>query len=75
VSEDGRVVDGEEWQEKVCNREDWKKLQKMASDRRILHMAMERIPVEILAYCNHFKCKHLINVTCNITQYHSILLF
>jgi hypothetical protein len=24
VREDGRVVGGEEWQEKVCNREEWK---------------------------------------------------
>jgi hypothetical protein len=26
VREDGRIVGGEEWQEKVYNREDWKKL-------------------------------------------------
>jgi hypothetical protein len=23
VREDGRIVGGEEWQEKVCNREEW----------------------------------------------------
>jgi hypothetical protein len=27
VREDGRIVDGEEWQEKAYNREEWKKLQ------------------------------------------------
>jgi hypothetical protein len=32
------------------------------------------IPIEILAQCTHFKSKHLNNPTCNITQYHSILL-
>jgi hypothetical protein len=41
VREDGRIVDGEEWQEKVYNREEWKKLLRMARNRRILHMPME----------------------------------
>jgi hypothetical protein len=41
VREDGRVVGGEEWQEKVCNREERKKRLKMARNRHILHMAME----------------------------------
>jgi hypothetical protein len=41
VMEDGRIVGGEEWQEKVYNREEWKKLLRMARNRRILHMAME----------------------------------
>jgi hypothetical protein len=41
VREDGRIVGGEEWQEKVCNREDWKKLLRMARNRCILHMPME----------------------------------
>jgi hypothetical protein len=26
VREDGRIVGGEVWQEKVCNRDEWKKL-------------------------------------------------
>jgi hypothetical protein len=26
VREDGRIVGGEEWQENLCNREEWKKL-------------------------------------------------
>jgi hypothetical protein len=41
VKEDGRIVGGEEWQEKVYNREDWKKLLRMARNHHILHMPME----------------------------------
>jgi hypothetical protein len=41
VREDGRMVDGEEWQEKVYNREEWKMLLRMARNRRMLHMSME----------------------------------
>jgi hypothetical protein len=41
VREDGRIVGGEEWQEKVCNREEWKKLLRMARNLRILHVPME----------------------------------
>jgi hypothetical protein len=41
VREDGRIVGGEGWQEKVYNREEWKKLMRMARNRHILHMPME----------------------------------
>jgi hypothetical protein len=41
VREDGRMDSGEEWQEKVYDREEWKKLLRTARNRRILHMAME----------------------------------
>jgi hypothetical protein len=41
VREDGRVVGGEVWQEKVHNREEWKKLLRTARNRRILHMPKE----------------------------------
>jgi hypothetical protein len=41
VREDGRIVGGEEWQEKVYNREEWKKLLRTARKRRILHMPMQ----------------------------------
>jgi len=41
VREDGRIVGGEGWQEKVHNREEWKKLLRTARNCRILHMAME----------------------------------
>jgi hypothetical protein len=38
VRENGRIVGGEEWQEKVHNREEWKKLLRRARNRRFLHM-------------------------------------
>jgi hypothetical protein len=40
VREDGRIVGGEEWQEKVYNREEWKKLLRTARNCRILHTTM-----------------------------------
>jgi hypothetical protein len=42
VREDGRIVGGEGWQEKVYNIEEWKKLLKMARNCCcIVHMPME----------------------------------
>jgi hypothetical protein len=41
VMEDGRMVGGEMLQEKVYNRQEWKKLLRTARNCRILHMAME----------------------------------
>jgi hypothetical protein len=41
VREDGRIVGGEAWQEKVYNREKWKKLLRMPRNSLILHMPME----------------------------------
>jgi hypothetical protein len=41
VREDGRIVGGERWQEKLPNREERKKLLRMAMNHRILHMPME----------------------------------
>ena len=41
VREDGRIVGGEGWQEKVHNREEWKKLMRTARNRLILHMPTE----------------------------------
>ena len=38
VREDGRIVSGEGLQEKVHDREEWKKLLRTARNRRILHM-------------------------------------
>jgi hypothetical protein len=40
VREDGNIV-GEEWQEKVHNKEEWKRIVRTARNCRILHMAME----------------------------------
>jgi len=41
VREDGQIVSGEKWQEKVHNIEEWKKLLRTARIRRILHVSME----------------------------------
>ena len=41
VRQDGRIVGGEGWQEKVRNREEWQKLLRMARNRYILYMPME----------------------------------
>jgi len=41
VREDGQIVGGEWWQEKVHNREEWKKLLSTARNLRILHMLKE----------------------------------
>jgi hypothetical protein len=41
VREDGKIVDGEVWQEKLYNREEWKKLLRTARKRFNLHMSME----------------------------------
>jgi hypothetical protein len=41
VREDGRIVSGEGWQEKVHNREEWKKLLRTERNRRVLHTPME----------------------------------
>jgi len=38
VRENGRIVGGEGWQEKVHNREEWKKLLRTARNHRILHL-------------------------------------
>jgi len=40
VREDGQIVGGEGWQEKVHNREEWKKLLRTARNRRILQMPL-----------------------------------
>jgi hypothetical protein len=41
VREDGRIVGGEGWQEKVHNREHERKLLRTARSHRILHVPME----------------------------------
>jgi len=43
MREDIRLVGGEGWKERVYNNEEWKKLLRMARNRRILHMPMERM--------------------------------
>jgi hypothetical protein len=41
VREDGRIVGGDGWQEKIHNREEWKKLLRTARNLCILHVPME----------------------------------
>jgi hypothetical protein len=41
MREDRRTVGGEEWQEKVYNKEEWKNILRMASNCHILHIPME----------------------------------
>jgi hypothetical protein len=41
VREDGRIVSGEGWQEKLHNREEWKKFLRTARNHRILHTPVE----------------------------------
>jgi hypothetical protein len=41
VRENGRIAGGEEWQEKVYNRQELKKLLRMARNNYILHIPME----------------------------------
>jgi len=40
VREDGRLVGGRGWKERVYNREEWKKLLRMARNRHNLHITM-----------------------------------
>ena len=41
VREDGRMVGGEQWQEKVYGREEWKRLLRTARNHSILFMPMD----------------------------------
>ena len=41
VREDGRMVGREEWQEKLYDREEWRRLLRTASNHRILFMPMD----------------------------------
>jgi len=41
VREDGRLIGGKGWNERVYNIEEWKKFLRMAGNRRILHVPME----------------------------------
>jgi len=43
VRENARIVGREGWQEKVHNREQWKKLLRTARNQRIHHMPMESV--------------------------------
>jgi hypothetical protein len=41
VRENGRIVGGEEWQEKVYGMEEWKNPLRMSPNHHILHMPRE----------------------------------
>ncbi len=41
VREDGGIIGGEDWQRKVYDREEWKKLLRTARNHRIPHMPVE----------------------------------
>jgi hypothetical protein len=41
VREDGRLVGGKGWKERVCKREEWKTLLRMARNHHTLHTPME----------------------------------
>ena len=41
VREDGRLVGGKGWKERVYNREEWKTLLRTARNRRVHHMPMD----------------------------------
>jgi hypothetical protein len=41
VREDGRIVGGDGWQEKVHDRKEWKKPLRMVRNHQILHTPME----------------------------------
>jgi hypothetical protein len=40
LREDGKLVAGKGWKERVYNGEEWKKLQRTARNRHILHVPM-----------------------------------
>jgi hypothetical protein len=63
VREDGRIVGGEEWQEKVYNREEWKKILRTARNRHILHMAMEWDSSGVIIGWEHLLVHCALNVT------------
>ena len=54
VREDGRIVGREGWQEKLHNREEWKKLLRTARNRCILNMPMDRMEYYFTVLSNLF---------------------
>ena len=41
VRDNGRLVGGKGWKERIHNRDEWKKLQTTARNHRSLHVTME----------------------------------
>jgi len=50
VRDDGRLDGGKGWKERVYNRKEWKKLQRTARNRHILHMLMEWMKTNCLIF-------------------------
>jgi len=61
VMEDGRLVGGKGWKERVYNSEEWKKILKTARNRRILHMPMERM--NEYSTLGHFSSQGMLAIT------------
>jgi len=53
VREDGRMVGGEEWQEKVYDREEWKRLLRTARNHHILYVPMDWL-IDWLIYWSNY---------------------
>jgi hypothetical protein len=58
VRDDGRIVGGEGWLERVYNREEWKKILRTARNRQILHMSKERMNESYLVMSNNHEEPH-----------------
>jgi len=61
VMEDGILVGGEEWEERVYNREEWKKLLRMARNCHILHVPKERM--NEYSTLGHFSSQGMLAIT------------
>jgi len=61
VREDGRLVGRKEGKERVYNTEEWKKLLRMARNRHILHMPMERM--NEYSTLGHFSSQGMFAIT------------
>jgi hypothetical protein len=58
VREDGRLVGGKGWKERVYNREEWKKLLRTLRNRRILHMPMGMNEKYMSAFGLHYALQY-----------------
>jgi len=63
VREDGRLVGGKGWKEKLFNREEWKKLLRMARNPCILHIPMEWMNIQqrLCRTCNSCQGSYCIH--------------
>ena len=58
VREYGRMVGGEEWQEKAYDREEWKRFLRMARNHHILYMPMDWLIVLVNLHIKHTKVSY-----------------